>query len=141
MRTIYLVSCVSKKRTEPAAARDLYISNWFIKAKRYVEQFEQDWFILSALYGLIGSDEVIQPYNKTLNNMPIADRRAWSEKVIRQVQEVSYEVDQIVILAGERYREFIVEVLVDAGISVAIPMRGLRLGEQMRWLDEHTPNH
>jgi hypothetical protein len=30
--TLFLVSCVSKKRSTPAPARDLYSSEWFVKA-------------------------------------------------------------------------------------------------------------
>src|SRR5690606_9611227 len=33
----YWVSCVSGKLSRPAPAKDLYISDWFLKARRYVE--------------------------------------------------------------------------------------------------------
>lgn len=50
--TVFLVSCVKRKRTSAAPARDLYISDWFVKARRYVERRRARWFILSAEYGL-----------------------------------------------------------------------------------------
>jgi hypothetical protein len=36
--TVYLVSCVSQKRERECAARDLYVSDWFCKARRYAER-------------------------------------------------------------------------------------------------------
>jgi hypothetical protein len=56
--TVYLVSCVSKKRTTPIPARDLYISDWFLKARDHVESTGSPWFILSAEYGLISPPDV-----------------------------------------------------------------------------------
>jgi hypothetical protein len=50
---VYLVSCVSKKRKHECSASDLYISDWFCKARRYVEASGRPWFILSAEYGLV----------------------------------------------------------------------------------------
>jgi len=43
----------------------LYISDWFLKARRYAEASGCDWLILSAQYGLVAPDRVIAPYNRT----------------------------------------------------------------------------
>ncbi len=85
MRTIYLVSCVAKKSRQPKPAGDLYESAWFRKARAYVEEQNSPWFILSAEHGLLRPDEVIAPYNRTLNKMGIRDRRAWADRVVSQV--------------------------------------------------------
>jgi hypothetical protein len=58
---LYLVSCVSKKRDTPTTARALYVSDWFIKARTYVEATCSPWFILSAEYGLLHPDAVVAP--------------------------------------------------------------------------------
>ena len=79
--TICLVSCVSAKRTTPALAKDLYQSDWFIKARAYAESVGSCWFILSAKYGLVRPDEMIEPYEMTLNTMGVAERRNWSRRV------------------------------------------------------------
>ena len=36
--TVYLVSCVGQKRSNPSPAKDLYTSTWFRKARMYVER-------------------------------------------------------------------------------------------------------
>jgi hypothetical protein len=60
--TICLVSCVSAKRTTPALAKNLYQSDWFIKARAYAESVGSCWFFLSAKYGLVrpGDDRAIR---------------------------------------------------------------------------------
>jgi Family of unknown function (DUF6884) len=58
-RTVYLVSRVSKKKTSPARAKDLYLSEWFCRAHHYVEATGDPWFILSAEYGLVAPDQVL----------------------------------------------------------------------------------
>lgn len=137
--TVYLVSCVSQKREHACAARDLYTSDWFCKARRYAEASECPWFILSAEYGLVPPDQVVTPYERTLNTMRVADRRAWAERVARQLAEAVPDLSYVVFLAGERYREFLTEHLAGRGVAVSVPMEGLRIGEQLNWLGQHSP--
>lgn len=136
--TIYLVSCVSKKRNQPCAARDLYISDWFIKARRYAELSLYPWYVLSAEYGLVPSDQIIAPYERTLNTMRVVDRRSWADHVSLQISEAAPDLKQVVFLAGVRYREFLTRHLSDRDVKVSIPMEGLRIGEQLSWLLQHT---
>lgn len=135
--TVYLVSCVSKKRASPSLAKDLYLSDWFLKARRYVEATGCPWFILSAKYGLVHPDQQLAPYEQTLNTMGIADRRAWARHVQVQMDEHLPNVGRVVVLAGQRYREFLMDYFQRRGITVEIPLEGLRIGEQLHWLGHH----
>jgi hypothetical protein len=137
--TVYLVSCVSQKREQACAARDLYVSDLFRKARRYAEASGCQWFILSAEYGLVAPDQVVAPYERTLNTMRAADRRAWGERVAAQLVEAVPDLSRVVFLVGERYREFLAEHLVVCGVEVSVPMEGLRIGEQLSWLGQHSP--
>lgn len=134
MRTIYLVSCVSKKQDIPCEARELYQSDWFKKARAYVEARGMPWFILSAKHGLVRPEEVIAPYEQTLNKMPVIERRAWAEGVGRKLADHVSKDDEVVILAGARYREFLMPTLRELAGSVQVPMAGKRIGEQLSWL-------
>ena len=138
VKTVYLVSCVSRKRDHRLAAKDLYISDWFVKARAYVEQAGDEWFILSAEHGLVSPEAVIDPYERTLNTMRIADRRAWGSKVLKQLLLKLRGGDRVVILAGARYREFLVDGIWAKGLAVDIPLEGMRIGEQLRWLKRNT---
>jgi len=42
----------------------------------------------------------------------------------------------VIILAGARYREHLIEPIQGMGCSVEISMAGLRIGEQLRWLKQ-----
>ena len=134
MATVGLVSCVSRKLASAAEARSLYASTWFVKAREYVEAHCDTWFILSAKYGLVAPSAVIAPYEETLNEKSVAERRAWAERVWIQLIPHLHPGDRIVVLAGERYREFLLPRLVQHGCTVEVPMQGLRIGRQLQWL-------
>jgi hypothetical protein len=138
--TVYWISCVSQKRSSPAAARDLYVSDWFVKARRYVESTEAPWFILSAKYGLIEPGQVIEPYELTLNNLSVTDRRRWAVRVHEQLEALAERPRKVVMLAGARYREFVEPYLKSIDIEVEVPMEGLRIGEQLSWLGGAKPS-
>ena len=131
--TLYLVSCVSRKLNRQAAAKDLYCSDWFMKARKYVEREGAQWRILSAEYGLVHPDTLTVPYERTLNTMGVAERRRWAGKVLAQLRPVLQEIDQVVILAGERYREFLIDGIRALVPKVEIPLRGLQIGKQLAW--------
>jgi hypothetical protein len=76
------------------------------------------WFVLSALYGLVPPDDEIAPYEYTLNTLVIADRRAWANKILVKLLP---EIKGVVMFAGHRYREFLVEPLERQGIKVDAP--------------------
>ena len=134
MATCYLVSCVGQKLAIPAKAKDLYTSDWFKKARHYVERSGSPWFILSAEHGLVEPDALIAPYEKTLNTMGVRQRRDWAIRVINQMGERLPAMDEIVVLAGARYREFLMDYLTRRAGRVTVPLEGLRIGEQLSWL-------
>ena len=129
-----LVSCVSKKQPRQAPARDLYVSDWFAKARKLVEAQGWPWFILSAKHGLVHPDKEIAPYEKTLNEMRVAERRAWASDVMRALECHLDGVQTVVVFAGQRYREFLAPELRKRGVQVDVPMEGLKLGKQLNWL-------
>ena len=129
-----LVSCVKTKAGRELAAKELYVSDWFVKARALVERSGLDWFILSAEHGLVGVDDVIAPYERTLNRMPVAERRAWAEKVVGQMEKRLPDADEVIILAGKRYRENLMRYLCNRFRKVTVPMEGLTSGRQLRWL-------
>jgi len=135
MKMIVLVSCVSKKQNIPLPAKNLYISDWFQKASTYAQRIGDHWFILSAKYGLLPPDKVIEPYNVTLKSMSKYQRQVWAKRVMQDLMPHISPNDTIVFLAGQVYREFMEESLHRIGLHISVPMEGLRIGEQMQWLN------
>jgi len=125
---IGLVSCSKAKIDRRAAARDLYsASDLFRKAARYCAAHCDDWYILSAKYGLVRPDEVLEPYDLTLKRMRVDERRRWGLAVASKLRELG--AVKLEIHAGQYY----VQPLVDAGIALENPLAGLGLGQRKRW--------
>ena len=131
-----LVSSVKTKLSQPAPAKELYASAWFRKARAVVEARGWPWHILSEEYGLLDPETIIDPYDKTLNDMRRIKRVEWSRGVMSALNPSLAGVGSVVILAGVKYREFLVPALRERGITVHIPMKGLRNGEQLSQLSK-----
>lgn len=138
--SVFLISCVAMKAPYACAARDLYTSVWFQKARSHVESTGLDWFILSAKYGFVRPDQQIEPYELTLNKMSIRERKAWAQRVYAQIKSEIPAAGEFIIFAGQRYREFLQPLLEEAGAKVTVPMLGLTQGRQLSWFDTHRAN-
>ena len=132
MKKIVLISCVKSKLDHPAKAKDLYTSTLFRYNLEYARHLNPDAiYILSAKYGLLDLDQVIEPYEMTLNNMPEFDRKVWSMRVLAALrQKADLKSDLFIFLAGEKYRHH----LLPAMSHYEIPLEGLALGQQMQEL-------
>lgn len=117
-------------------ARHLYCSDWFKKASRYAQCISDQWFILSAKYGLVHPDQVIAPYDKTLHKMSTTQRRIWARKITPNIKKMLFPGDKVMFLAFQKYREHFIKPVEDMGCAVKIPMEGLRIGEQKHWLKQ-----
>lgn len=138
MKRVVLISCVSKKLPRCAPAKNLYVSSLFRFCLRYATALNPDAiFILSAKYGLVGLDQVLEPYNDTLNTKRDADIRQWAQGVLGQLQsKVDLDRDTIIFLAGEKYRRH----LIDQIKHYEIPLKGLSIGRQLQYL-KHALAH
>ncbi|MBT4310471.1 MAG: hypothetical protein HOA53_03660 [Anaerolineae bacterium] len=138
MKTIVLISCVSKKLSYKAQAKDLYISPLFRMNLQYAQKLTpSEIYILSAKYGLVGIYEKIEPYDVTLNTMPVKERKVWADKVLEQISEYcDLQRDHFIILAGQKYRQYLIPQLT----SYEIPMQGLTIGKQLQYLKRKIAN-
>lgn len=115
-------------------ARELYSSDWFVKARTYVEAQRVKWYILSAKHGLVLPDQVIPPYSVTLIDMSSDQRRAWARGVAKQLRQKCRAGNLVKILAGHSYREHLIPFLESWGCRVKVPMQGMGIGQQKAWL-------
>ena len=132
MKKIVLISCVKKKLRTRAKAKDLYISSLFSSSFRFaVKQNPCVIYILSAKYGLVECERVISPYDLTLNTMSTKQIKAWAEKTLNQLRKVSdLNRDYYIFLAAEKYRKYLIPHVK----LFEVPLKGLRIGEQLSWL-------
>jgi hypothetical protein len=141
LASIFLVSCASTKRSETSTAENLYVSPLFLKSKEYAKRESDRWYVLSAKYGLVSPNEEIEPYDLTLNRMSKAEREKWSSKTLAAILKISTPDDSITILAGSAYKEFLQPQLQSMGYSVSVPMQGLSIGNQLKWLNSRLAEY
>ncbi|MFD0976827.1 DUF6884 domain-containing protein [Salinimicrobium gaetbulicola] len=136
MKNIVLISCVSKKLDRKATAEKIYTSSLFKKNLTYAKSLKPSGiFILSAKHGLLKLTDEIEPYDKTLNKMSVGEQKEWSRLVINQLKSVAdFKNDQFTFLAGKKYRQYLLSELT----RVKIPMKGLKIGEQLQWLTKQN---
>jgi len=145
MKRIVLISCVSKKGTAKAKAKDLYKGPLFANSLAYGISLKPDKiFILSALHYLLDLDKEIEPYNVTLSNVPKGKRKAglkilsstekkeWGKKVLEQLEKVTdIKKDTFIILAGQSYIKPIASLS-----NIEEPLKGVVQGKRPGKLKE-----
>lgn len=146
MKTIVLISCVSKKRTVISKAKEMYISSLFKMSMEYAEKLNPDKIlILSAKHHLLEVDDEIEPYNVTLTNVPknkrnsnlkvlnSQEKKVWGQKVLELLKEkTNLEEDKFIILAGNAY--FAPISLGLTGCNYELPLDKLKIGERLSFL-------
>jgi hypothetical protein len=134
MEKIILISCASKKLENKAKAKDIYSSPLFKLNIRYALSLKPDKiFILSAKYGLLDLEQEIEPYNLTLNNLKDPQIKNWATRVLEELEKkADLKQDEFIFLAGEKYRKYLTPQI----INYKIPLKGLGIGKQLKFLKE-----
>lgn len=130
-KRIVLLSCVATKLDHAAPAEELYDSPLFKKSLAYAKALKPDYiYILSAKHYVLPLTKVIEPYDKTLLNMPADEVREWGAQIIKILADkFDLDNDEFIILAGDKYRKNIVPQMA----HWSAPLEGLRIGEQLQW--------
>lgn len=131
---IGLISCSKAKKDYLCPAEEMYSeSNSFRLSLEYAKKICDEVFILSAKHGLLDLEDTIQPYDETLVDKPIAERRKWAEKVISKLKDrTDLEKDDFIILAGQKYYEFLLDYLK----KYQLPLEGLTMFKRVPKLKE-----
>ena len=132
MKRIVLISCVSKKLSYKAKAKDLYISPLFTLNYQYAKSLNPDKiFILSAKYGLLNPEQEIEPYNETLNAKTTQEIKNWAQEILLDLKkQTDLMIDEFIFLAGTKYRKFLISHIK----NYKVPMEGLTIGRQLSFL-------
>jgi hypothetical protein len=146
---VVLVACSKSKLNTPAHAQALYKGQLFEKSKAYAKQLVENgeadaWYILSAKHGLVEPQEMIDPYDETLADASVEEKREWGKQVNLKLGEVAptYHTPVThIILGGKDYyepiRSFYENVHDVTRRTFTAPFEGMAgNGEMMQWLDE-----
>ena len=137
---IALVSCSKLKQSYSCLAEEMYSkSSLFKKATSFVKNNYTRWFILSAKYGLLQPEDIIDPYNISLNKFEKNELILWSDSVFIKILDLyPTEID---FYAGNNYRKYLIPKLQDKGIVCSVPLTGMGIGEQLRFYNEQWKNN
>ena len=137
--TIVLIGCSKSKLDQPAPARELYTGQLFKKAVAWAERQGLQWFVVSALHGLVAPDQSIAPYNYSLKDRRGSrERESWAYHTIcALLPNHSPKGSRVILIMPELYRRFIQPELDRASITYSSPLQRLSIGKQMQWLDHH----
>lgn len=134
---IVFLSCTKKKRDYKCEAQEMYQeSQWFKGGLRYAHSLNPDKvYILSAKYGLLEEEDIIEPYEKTLVSARDNEIRKWSAMVAKQISKKGIDRNQkAVFLCGKNYRKYIKNLFPNN----TAPLKHLGIGKQMAFFKEHT---
>lgn len=129
---IALVSCSKSKQNYTCAASKMYKpSKLFYLSYEYAKQNADMVYILSAKYGLLKENDIIDPYNITLSRLSYVQKKAWAEHVISQLREECDLVqDEFVILTGREYYQLLLPSL----LHYHLPLDHMPLGKRVAYL-------
>jgi len=135
MAKIVILSCTKSKTDHRAPAQELYsASPMFKKTLEYGKSLEPDkMFILSAKHHLVPLNKELDPYDKTLKEIPKDEKEKWGEETMKQMKSAGLDLnkDKFIFLTGGEYlkpfRNYIA--------NLETPMEGRRLGERLKWLN------
>lgn len=120
------IACSKQKKHYPCTANLMYGGSLFKKSLQYCRLHYEHIYILSAKYGVLELNQVIEPYDLTLKNMSKLERAAWYRKVSNQMLEMKIP-QPFVFYTGHLYNDPF------AGIK---PLNGLGLGQQLQYFTE-----
>jgi cytoplasmic iron level regulating protein YaaA (DUF328/UPF0246 family) len=137
MKKIVLISCAKKQQKKGRfyKAEDLYISPFFKKCLEYARTLTGDdkVFVLSPKHGLVKLEQELEPYDVSLKGMSGTERGAWDERILDELKKAcDLDTDYFILLASDNYTENIEPHLKNK----ETPMKGLRIGEKLKWLNE-----
>ena len=135
---IGLVGCV-KQQAARTAAQELFVSPLFRARRTYVERTCGRWYVLSALHGLVAPGVELAPYDLKLKSLSQAERRAWSERVLTQLEAELGALDALTfeIHAGASYtNEGLVRGLRARAAAVELPAAGLGEAQELAFYHE-----
>lgn len=118
-----IIACGSKKLDHPATAGDMYVGALFRNARRAAEATGLPWWIMSAKYGIIPPDEMIEPYDMT-----------YGKTTGRTPGEIATQLTGVPLpmwaLVPARYADVLCQAI--GSSLIRAPLRGLSMGMQNR---------
>lgn len=111
-------------------------SLWFRTAYDYACSLNPDHiFILSAKYGLLSPDDIIDPYEESLMSKSKEEVQEWVRVVNEQIERCKIDYsDYTIFLCGKKYWKHFVNKFED----YSVPLQHLGIGKQIQYLKNNV---
>jgi hypothetical protein len=131
MKRVGFVACSKTKLHHAAPAGALYSSALFRKSLLAALDSTDEVYVLSALHGIVGLRDPVEPYDLTLKSMESAARARWVEKVSQQLVTILRPGDVATFYTGEEYSRPLLRTLSHLGGKSYEPLAGLSMGSRL----------
>ncbi|MBN2157710.1 MAG: peroxide stress protein YaaA [Candidatus Lokiarchaeota archaeon] len=122
-KIMILTSCSKSKLDRSSKAIELYQGQLFKMIVKLSRKIDAKLKILSAKYGLIDSDDVIEPYEKRIETMQ--DILRLKSATNDQFEKYLQNYDKILVIMGKKYRKVVEDYLDHPKVVIAIDKRGI----------------
>ncbi len=131
-----VVACSKSKikKSGKHKARDLYTGGAFKKSMTFANEICDKTVLISAKHGVISPDKKIAKYDFQMKDIKYDEKYKWKEKRAEELMKLTEKGDTIVFLTPYGYKSGIVSKLKQR--KTEWPMRNLRQGLQLRWLNQ-----
>jgi len=138
MSSCIVIPCCKPKRTGKCKASDMYQSPLFKRAKKTALRSGLEWFILSAKYGLIKPDTIIEPYEKIMkSNGGLAFYLTDKKDILTAKERKVIKTAANSILANYSRRIYLMgKVYIEHLLPGEAPLKGLTFSAQLIKLKE-----
>jgi len=99
-KIVLITACGNKKEEKPTIAGKLYKSSRIKYLYRKSKELELPFYILSAKYGLVNGNEVIEPYNQLMDE-------SQCEKLKKQIKNILENFEIIIYYKGGARKEYL----------------------------------
>lgn len=142
MKNIYLLPCTKLKQNYRCAAEEMYKPSALYRlsysyAINRVTDKNEEIFILSDKHYLMPLSKEIDPYDETLRDMSLAEKKKWGQIVYDQMKETfDMATTHFIFLTGKEYMNPIIPYLECGKYSNPIPSQ-YGFGDRMGWLKDN----
>lgn len=134
-KQVVIISCgKSKNKVSKCTANDAYTGRSFLLKKEYAELSNTPWFILSAKYGLIRPQRIIDPnYDKTVSSAK--DINELASKIKKQVSKYpEFSVAEDILFLGPEAYVKALNIVFSGNKNILHPTKGLNQGKSQKMI-------